>query len=210
MRWKHRCCCKHWHSVHSIGHVLQSEMKRYRWMRRKSVDSTHIFIQFASEFQCYTEVISVVPQDISVKAIHRENFLIQVTVIHFLFLGLYILLKIKWTFWALPDSMKLRENQAKSLSWNLVPRPISILRSPGITAYSRCHDAIWHHCSDNNNGEHTARPVSQIPKCTSTKSQNAPFCNRNVHMCAHFCYKMVHRGIFVMHCGICEMALFNP
>ena len=21
---------------------------------------------------------------------------------------------------------------------------------------------------------------------------NAPFCNRNVHMCAHFCYKMVH------------------
>ena len=35
-------------------------------------DSTHIFIQFASEFQCYTEVISVVPQDISVKATHRE------------------------------------------------------------------------------------------------------------------------------------------
>ena len=26
--------------------------------------------------------------------------------------------------------MKLRENQAKNLSWNLVPRPISILRSP--------------------------------------------------------------------------------
>ena len=42
-------------------------------MRRKSVDSTHIFIQFASEFQCYTEVISVVPQDISVKATHRED-----------------------------------------------------------------------------------------------------------------------------------------
>ena len=42
-------------------------------MRRKSVDSTHIFIQFASEFQCYTEVISVVPQDISVKATHRDK-----------------------------------------------------------------------------------------------------------------------------------------
>ena len=40
-------------------------------MRRKSADSTHIFIQFASDFQCYTEVISVVPQDISVKATHR-------------------------------------------------------------------------------------------------------------------------------------------
>ena len=23
------------------------------------------------------------------------------------------------------------------------------------------------------------------------------FCNRNVHICAHFCYKMVHCGIFV-------------
>ena len=28
-------------------------------------------------------------------------------------------------------------------------------------------------------------------------SHNAIFCNRNVHMCAHFCYKMVHCGIFV-------------
>ena len=43
---------------------------------------------------------------------------------------IYILLKIKWTFWALPDSIKLRENQAENLSWNLVPRPISILCSP--------------------------------------------------------------------------------
>ena len=44
---------------------------------------------------------------------------------------IYILLKIKWTFWALPDSIKLHENQAENLSWNLVPRPISILCSPG-------------------------------------------------------------------------------
>ena len=27
-------------------------------------------------------------------------------------------------------------------------------------------------------------------------SHNAPFCNRNVHTCAHFCYKMVHCGIW--------------
>ena len=26
---------------------------------------------------------------------------------------------------------------------------------------------------------------------------HAPSCNRNVHMCAHFCYKMVHCGIFI-------------
>ena len=38
----------------------------------------------------------------------------------------------KWTFWDLPDGIKLRENQAENLSWNLVPRPISILCSPGL------------------------------------------------------------------------------
>ena len=41
------------------------------------------------------------------------------------------------------------------------------------------------------------RSAAQIPQCVSPVSHNAPFCNRNVHMCAHFCYKMVHCGIFV-------------
>ena len=41
------------------------------------------------------------------------------------------------------------------------------------------------------------RPISQIPECICAISHNATFCNRNVHMCAHFCYKMVHYGIFV-------------
>ena len=41
------------------------------------------------------------------------------------------------------------------------------------------------------------RSISQIPQCTSPISHNAPFCKRNVHICAHFCYKMVHCGIFV-------------
>ena len=31
------------------------------------------------------------------------------------------------------------------------------------------------------------------------RSHSATFCNRNVHMCAHFCYKMVHYGIFVKY-----------
>ena len=39
-------------------------------------------------------------------------------------------------------------------------------------------------------------PVAQIPQCTSPISNNASSCNRNVHMCAHFCYKMVHCGIW--------------
>ena len=39
-------------------------------------------------------------------------------------------------------------------------------------------------------------PNSQIPQCISPISHNALFCNRNVHMCAHFCHKMVHCGIF--------------
>ena len=36
-----------------------------------------------------------------------------------------------------------------------------------------------------------------IPQCTSPISHNASFWNRNVHMCAHFCYKIMHCGIFV-------------
>ena len=40
------------------------------------------------------------------------------------------------------------------------------------------------------------RPVAQIPLCT--------ICYRNVHMCAHFCYKMVYRG---MHHFVTEMCI---
>ena len=39
--------------------------------------------------------------------------------------------------------------------------------------------------------------VAKIQQCTNPISHNASFCNRNVHICAHFCYKMVHCGIFV-------------
>ena len=41
------------------------------------------------------------------------------------------------------------------------------------------------------------RPIAQISQCTSPMSHNAPFCSRNVRMCARFCYRMVHCGIFV-------------
>ena len=40
-------------------------------------------------------------------------------------------------------------------------------------------------------------PVAQIPQCTSLISHNASFYHRNMHMSGHFCYKMVHCGIFV-------------
>ena len=40
------------------------------------------------------------------------------------------------------------------------------------------------------------RPISQIPQCIRQISHNATFCNRNVHMCAHFCYKMLRCGIW--------------
>ena len=36
-----------------------------------------------------------------------------------------------------------------------------------------------------------------MPQCTSPISHNAPFCNRNVHLYANFCYKIVYCGIFV-------------
>ena len=40
------------------------------------------------------------------------------------------------------------------------------------------------------------RSVLQIPRCIPRISHDAPLCNRNVHMCAHFYYKMVHCGIW--------------
>ena len=41
------------------------------------------------------------------------------------------------------------------------------------------------------------RPISQIPECICAISHNTAFCNRNVHICVHFCCKTVHCGIFV-------------
>ena len=93
-------------------------------------------IRAETSIQYSSQIRAIVHND------HQKIILIHVIVIHFLFLGLYIyiLLKIKWTFWALPDSIKLCENQAANLSWNLVPRPISILCSP---ADRRCSNYIW-------------------------------------------------------------------
>ena len=36
------------------------------------------------------------------------------------------------------------------------------------------------------------RYISQIPQCIRQISHNATLCNRNVHVCAHFYYKVVH------------------
>ena len=41
------------------------------------------------------------------------------------------------------------------------------------------------------------RPVAHIPQWTSPISHDALFCNRNVHIRADFCYKMLHYGIYV-------------
>ena len=45
-------------------------------------------------------------------------------------------------------------------------------------------------------GRSVNRPISQIPECIRQISHNATFCNRNVHTCAHFCYKMLYCGIW--------------
>ena len=50
------------------------------------------------------------------------------------------------------------------------------------------------HCNDG-----PIRTVAQIPQCTSPIIHNTSICNRNVHMCAHFCYKMVHYGTFIWY-----------
>ena len=52
------------------------------------------------------------------------------------------------------------------------------------------------------------RPATQIPQCTSPMYHNSLLCNKNVHTCAHFCYKGGALWyICLMHCGICEISL---
>ena len=40
------------------------------------------------------------------------------------------------------------------------------------------------------------RSIPLTPQCISQISHNVSFCDRNVDTCAHFCYKMVHCGIW--------------
>ena len=43
---------------------------------------------------------------------------------------------------------------------------------------------------------HCYGPISQILQCIGQIFYNVLFCNRNVHTCSHFCYNMVHCGIW--------------
>ena len=54
--------------------------------------------------------------------------------------------------------------------------------------------------------------ISQIPQCTSPISHNEPLCNINVHMREHFCYKIVHCGIWdwcIVGFAICASAVMK-
>ena len=46
------------------------------------------------------------------------------------------------------------------------------------------------------------------PQCTILISHNAPFCNRNVHMCAHLQNGALW-DICLVHCGICGIGLLT-
>ena len=53
--------------------------------------------------------------------------------------------------------------------------------------------------------------ISQMLQCIRQIIHNAPLCNRNVHMCAHSCFKVVFCGLWdwcIMGFVICEMDLF--
>ena len=85
-------------------------------------------------------------------------------------------------------------------------------KRPVMNKVAPCHDielSLWrwidvlHHQSAQANVH-----VAQTPQCTSPISYNAPICNRNVHVCEHFCYKNSSLwDICLMHCYICEMCL---
>ena len=48
----------------------------------------------------------------------------------------------------------------------------------------------------------------KIPQCTSPISHNAPFCNRNVHVCTFLFQNGALWDNWLMHCGICEVGVF--
>ena len=50
--------------------------------------------------------------------------------------------------------------------------------------------------------------LQKITQCTCCVSHKAPLCNRNMHTCAHFCYKMVHCGIFYALWDLWDESLF--
>ena len=47
------------------------------------------------------------------------------------------------------------------------------------------------------------RATSQIPQSDSQISHNAYFCNIHEHICAHFCQKMMHWYMGLVHHGTC-------
>ena len=83
--------------------------------------------------------------------------------------------------------------------------------SPQLSWGDTCQIWTWYHtgnhCFDHsekweNNGTEkiglvTPTPVARIPLYTSPMFHNAPLCNKNVHICAHFFYKMMHRWRFL-------------
>ena len=93
------------------------------------------------------------------------------------------------------------------LNWNS-PQPSSISVSVSCCLFCcwsinwcfQCYFYCHHHCDHNHYIPffvYIKRLIPQIPQCTCPMSHNALFCNRNMHMCAHFCYKMMHCGTFV-------------
>ena len=53
------------------------------------------------------------------------------------------------------------------------------------------------------------RPITHIPQCIKQISQNASFCNRNVHTCTFLLQNSALWDIGLVHCGICETALLG-
>ena len=60
--------------------------------------------------------------------------------------------------------------------------------------YTMGYSSYWILCGPEDSSSH--KRISQIPHSIWYISHNAPFCNRNVHTCAHFCYKIMHCGIW--------------
>ena len=89
-----------------------------------------------------------------------------------------------------------------SITFNPIQLPVANAIKPTLVTkweYKLSTEMIQNHVQPKHQfSSHRIRntSISRIPQYIGQLPHNAPFCNRNVHTCAHNCYKMVPCGIW--------------
>ena len=110
----------------------------------------------------------------------------------------------QWIGSVLVQIMACRLFRAKSLSnqcWVIVNRTLRNILQWNLNQTNRPHWWLIQNCSVNDLVPSGNKPLpepmlTEIFVALYSIPYTAPLCSRNVHTCAHFCYKMVHLGIW--------------